>query len=286
MAKSTGLYDSDQYYDSDGQASRLAPSLNGLLYALDWFKAWAFARRLNGLYTIRPNGAQARPRVLDVGAGDGKFLYFMRRFGFAPFGTTASEISQKAAKARWGIDLDHSLDVPMRLKTLEVITYWHVFEHLTDPDGHMASWSRVLESGGAVMIEVPNIESVGARLCYDAWLGSDDKHHINHMTTGQIVEMAQRHGFQVVRKEGFSLKFSYPFMWSALIGRLFGRERYSFDQVFATLKNPVARLGKAPFVTINAVASVIYLAPVIAGLCIWGLLSGRGEVLRLYLKKS
>lgn len=40
MSQQPGLYDRNSYYDSDGHASRLAPSLNLLLHVLDWSKAW------------------------------------------------------------------------------------------------------------------------------------------------------------------------------------------------------------------------------------------------------
>jgi len=289
MTQPVGVYDRDSYYDADGLASRLSPTLNGVLFTLDWLKAWAFIRRLRQLCGLRFKRTDSiLPAVLDIGAGDGKFLYFIRDFGFRVFGTTASTISQGVAKTRFGVDLEFSLKVPSPTKAppLQAITYWHVFEHLETPVEHVAAWGAILAPEGVVMVEVPNVESLGAKLAYTSWLGSDDRHHINHMTEKEIVELALAHGFVVVRHEGFSLKFTYPYLWSALLGRIFGRNRYTFERVFNILKDPYGRLISNPIITINALAAIVYLAPLIAVLTLYGLASGRGEVLRLYLKRN
>jgi len=287
MTQPPTLYDQNSYYDSDGLASRLAPSLDPLLHALDWEKARSAVRAFTR-HTGKRVGASSGLRVLDIGAGDGKFLYFMRRFGFTPSGTTASEISQKAAMAKFGIELEHTTEIPenLRANKFDVITYWHVFEHLEDPAAHIAACQQILAPGGLIIIEVPNPESIGARLSFNAWLGSDVVHHINPMTATEIETLVERHGLKVVGREDFSLKFTYPFLWSALLGATFGNKTYDFDSVFGTLKNPIGRLRSTPFATLNALASTVYLAPAIGVCALAGLASRRGEVFRLYIQSA
>jgi len=286
MTQQSGLYDRDRYYDSDGQASRLAPSLNGLLYALDWAKAWSTVRayrRMNGGQT------QGAPlRVLDIGAGDGKFLHFMRRFGFETEGTTASATSQQAAAEKFGIQLEHTTEIPARIRELkfDLITYWHVFEHLEDPAAHVSTWKEILAPSGLIVIEVPNVESIGAKLAFDAWLGSDVVHHVNHMKFDDIVALLRQHDLQIVRREEFSLKFTYPFLWSALLGKAFGTQQYSFNSIFDTLKNPLGQMRAAPLATLNALASAAYLAPAVGVSAAAGMLLHRGEVLKLYVQST
>ncbi len=278
-----GLYDQDSYYDSDGQASRLAPSLNALLYVLDKQKAKSTVRA----YRRRSGQSASNPkRVLDIGAGDGKFLYFMRQLGFETEGTTASAISQKAAFDKFGVKLEHTTSIPPRIRDLkfDIITYWHVFEHLDEPAAHVSCWKDMLAPGGLIVIEVPNVESLGARLAFDAWLGSDVTHHLNLMPRSEIEALLEGHGLQVVGSDDYSLKFTYPFLWSALLGRVFGTKTYDFDRIFGTLKNPLGGLREAPLTTLNAIASVAYLAPAIGAYTIAGVLTHRGEVLRLYIQ--
>jgi SAM-dependent methyltransferase len=271
------IYDADEYYGDNVSGSRLSPALDGVLRFFDRARVRA---------VLKGTGLTGG-RVLDVGAGDGKFLHFMQQLGFEVSGTTTSTISANAARALFGLELDVSetLDRQVSRAPFDLITYWHVFEHLEDPAAHTNAWPRLVRPGGFVVIEVPNIRSIGARLCYKSWLGSDDKHHINHQPPGAIVDTLDRLGFRVVRTEHFSGKFSYVFLWSALLGFLFG-SRYDFDGIMSILKRPSRMALQRPIWTLNALAAVVYLAPFIVTLILYGLMTGQGEVLRVYAKKQ
>ena len=273
------IYDKDRYYDADGMASRLSVFLSPLLYGLDLLKAGGFYVRHRSL----KGGA-----LLDVGAGDGKFLYFMRRLGLKVWGTTASATSQQAARKLFDVDLEFATDLTgaISARRYNAITYWHVFEHLEDPSSHIERWPALLEAGGLVHLEVPNLDGLGSRFCFASWLGSDMKHHVNHMHRHEILARVKSAGFHLVRQGHFSLKFSYVFLWSSLLGFCFGTEHYNFDTVFALLKSPMQALSQRPFFTINGLAAVIYLAPLILPLMIYGVATRQGEVLALTLKKA
>lgn len=269
------LYDTDDYYAADGGGTRLAPVLEPII-------AWLDVRRARGLLRRLRPPRDRPPRVLDVGAGTGGVLARLRDRGVEVHGTTASRTAAAAAARRHRLDLRVATDLPADLAGLrfDAITYWHVFEHLTDPEAHVAAWPGMLAEHGFVLIEVPDVDAIGARLCRRSWLGSDPVHHVNMMPRAAITSLLARHGLVVARAEGLSLKFTYVFLWSGLLGRLFGRG-YDFDTVFAVLKRPLAALRRRPLRTLNAVAALAYLAPVILPLAAWGRLTGRGEVLRL-----
>lgn len=271
------IYDADEYYGDNVSGSRLSPALDGVLRIFDRARVRA---------VLKATGLTSG-WVLDVGAGDGNFLHFMQRLGFDVSGTTTSTRSASAARALFGLELDVSetLDQQVSRAPFDLITYWHVFEHLEDPPSHTAQWPRLVRQGGFVVIEVPNIRSIGARLCYRSWLGSDDKHHVNHQRPGAIIDTLRRLGLRPVRTEYFSGKFSYVFLWSALLGFLFG-SRYDFDGIMSILKRPSRMAFERPIWTINALAAVVYLAPVVVSLILYGLMTGQGEVLRVYAKKQ
>jgi SAM-dependent methyltransferase len=273
------VYDVDEYYADDPRGSRLSPAFDGLLRILDRGRVRAVLKitRLTG------------GKVLDVGAGDGKFLHFMQRLGFEVSGTTTSKRSARAAQTLFGLRLDVSetLDNQLPEAPFDLVTYWHVFEHLhlEELPAHRAQWPKLVRPGGLIIIEAPNIRSIGARVCYRSWLGSDEKHHVNQQPPATIVATLRELGFDPVRTEYFSAKFSYAYLWSALLGRLFGRQ-YDFDGIMSILKAPSRMLLKRPVWTVNAMAAVVYLAPAILGLMLYGLTAGQGEVLRVYAKKQ
>jgi len=272
-------YDADDYYADNASGSRVSPAFDGLLRILDRGRVRAVLKH-TGLST---------GKVLDVGAGAGKFLYFMQRLGFEVSGTTTSKRSAHAAEALFGLHLDvsESLDNQLPEAPFDLVTYWHVFEHLhlEELPAHRRQWPNLVRPGGFLVIEAPNIRSIGARLCYRSWLGSDEKHHTNQQPPATIIATLRELGFDPVRTEYFSAKFSYVYLWSALLGRLFGRQ-YDFDGIMSILRAPSRTLLRRPLWTINALAAVAYLAPVIVGLMLYGLLTGQGEVLRVYAKKQ
>jgi len=270
-------YDIDEYYADNARGSRLSPMFDGLLRILDRGRVRAVLK-----HTRLSSG-----KVLDVGAGDGKFLHFMQRLGFEVHGTTTSKRSALAAERFFGLRLDvsESLDNQAPNAPFDLVTYWHVFEHLEELPAHRQAWPNLVKPGGFLVIEAPNIHSIGARLCYRSWLGSDDKHHVNHQDPATIIESLRRLGFEPSRTEYFSTKFSYVYLWSALLGRLFGRS-YDFDGIMGILKSPFRMLFRRPLWTINALAAVVYLAPAILVLMLYGLTAGQGEVLRVYAKKQ
>jgi len=278
-ADATSLYDTDDYYAADDGA-RLAAFLEPIA-------AWLDGRRARRLLNQLRSPADRPPRVLDVGAGTGGILARLRDRGVEVHGTTASRTSRDAAARRHGLALHVATDIPPDLASLpfDAVTYWHVFEHLEDPEAHVAAWPGMLADAGFLLIEVPNVDSIGARLCPRSWLGSDPVHHVNMMGRDEIAGLLGRHGLRIARSEGLSLKFTYVFLWSALLGRLFGRG-YDFDTVFDVLKRPLGSLRRRPLRTLNAVAAVVYLAPVILPLAAWGCLTGRGEVLRLVIVRG
>jgi SAM-dependent methyltransferase len=273
------LYDTDDYY-AGGDGARLAPVLEPLIGWLDGQRA------RNLLLQLRPPSDRP-PRVLDVGAGTGGVLARLRDRGVEVYGTTASRTARDAAERRHGLALEVATEIPTALAALpfDVITYWHVFEHLDDPAAHVAAWPAMLAEGGFVLVEVPNIDSVGARICKRSWLGSDPVHHVNMLSRTEIAALLARYGLRIEKSTGFSLKFTYVFLWSALLGLLFGRA-YDFDSVFDVLKRPLVSLRRRPLRTLNAVVAVFYLAPAIAVLAAWGVLTDRGEVLRLEITRG
>jgi SAM-dependent methyltransferase len=270
------VYDADDYYADDAFGSRLSPVFDGILHALDSARARAVAK----------NTGLTAGKVLDVGAGDGRFLHFMQRMGFEVSGTTTSRKSANAALARFGLRLDVSEDLDGQLQhaPFDLATYWHVFEHLECPQRHTRRWVSLIRPGGFLVMEVPNPRSIGARLCHKSWLGSDEKHHVNHQTPVTVIATLRKLGFDPVRTEYFSSKASFAYLWSALLGFLFGRA-YDFDGIMSILKAPSRMFVRRPLWTINAIAAVAYLAPAIAGLMLYGLMTGRGEVLRVYAKR-
>ena len=100
-------------------------------------------------------------RILDVGAGGGELVYMLRRLGFDAHGIEPDE--SWSAWAREVLDLPvqpgfvQSVSFPPH--HFNLVTMYHVLEHLEDPAGALATVREWIVPGGSLLIEVPNVEA-------------------------------------------------------------------------------------------------------------------------------
>jgi len=73
----------------------------------------------------------------------------------------------------------------------------HVFEHLPNPASTLDEMRRILDTGGLVILKVPNIASLSARHFGPSWLGLDLPRHFYHFDPRTIARLLERHGFRI-----------------------------------------------------------------------------------------
>lgn len=131
-------------YCEGGYYKKFAPDV-------DWEKMWM--RRIGRILRRVRSG-----RILDVGAGIGTQLHLMRQRGFDVVGTEVSTEAIERARALYGLQLFHGYveDAPLADESFDVITMWHVFEHLPYPGKTLGHLATKLRKGGHMVIAVPN----------------------------------------------------------------------------------------------------------------------------------
>ncbi len=110
-----------------------------------------------------------RGDLLDVGCGMGDFCGVAREAGFKVFGTEFSDTYAEHAKTAVGITelyVGRLQDLDFAGRQFDVITLWHVLEHLPDPLETLVYLKRTLKPGGIVSIEVPNVDQKRKRPMY------------------------------------------------------------------------------------------------------------------------
>lgn len=109
-------------------------------------------RRLRMVKKFKSTGT-----LLDIGTGIGQFLYFARN-GFEVEGTEISESAIKIAKEKYDLDLKKGQveDIDFGNRRFEVITLFHVLEHVPDPSRLIERCNNLLNEQGVLIIAVPN----------------------------------------------------------------------------------------------------------------------------------
>lgn len=136
-------------------------------------------------------------RLLDVGCADGLFLHLARQAGWQVQGVEMAEESVAYARQTFQLDVfcGDLREAKFPDQYFDVVTFWHVLEHLHDPLGELQEAYRVLKPGGLLVVDVPNIASWQARLFGAGWRALDTPRHLYHFSPPSLKAMLARAGF-------------------------------------------------------------------------------------------
>ncbi len=98
-------------------------------------------------------------RLLDIGAGIGTFLSLARdTLACKVTGTEVSSMAVRVAQERYGIALlfGRVEDLQLPNGSFDIVTLWHVLEHLPSPGQTLDLCYHLLANGGWLAIAVPN----------------------------------------------------------------------------------------------------------------------------------
>jgi len=146
-------------------------------------------------------------RLLDVGSGTGYFLDHMKRNGYQVKGIEIDADARRATKEKFGIEVGEpaSLLEGKIKEKVEIVTMWHVLEHLHDLHGYMGSIRHQLTDDGFLLIAVPNHASYDAQYYKKLWAAYDVPRHLWHFTPKTIAQLAAINGFEVVSQKRLPL---------------------------------------------------------------------------------
>ena len=143
---------------------------------------------------------RVRGKVLDIGAGSGKYLRYLKELDWDVYGLEPSHRGVGFAHADGLTNVIHGSapHIPFSDSMFDVVNLHHVFEHVEDPDPTLQAIRRVLKPGGEVIITVPNFSSLASRIFGRYWGGIDLPRHLFYYNAQSLRGLLQKHGFQVV----------------------------------------------------------------------------------------
>jgi 2-polyprenyl-3-methyl-5-hydroxy-6-metoxy-1,4-benzoquinol methylase len=137
-------------------------------------------------------------QILDVGTGTGFFLNEMKQNGWQVTGTEKSSDARDFAKNEFNLDnLPSEKLFTLKDKSFDVITLWHVLEHIHLLNENMKTFARLLKPNGKLIIAVPNHNSTDAKHYKEFWAAYDVPRHIWHFAPKQMEILGKKHGFKM-----------------------------------------------------------------------------------------
>lgn len=135
-------------------------------------------------------------RLLDIGTGTGYFADTMRRRGWQVEAVEKSAQARAFAREHFGLEVKpHTALKDFAPGTFDVITLWHVMEHLEHLNETWETLRSLLTDRGVLVVAVPNCSSFDAWRYGAYWAAYDVPRHLWHFTPDTIQRFGAKHGF-------------------------------------------------------------------------------------------
>ena len=150
-------------------------------------------------------------KLIDVGCGEGLFIYCAGQQGYDVSGVEISDFAVQYAKEKFKLNIINSKLEESNLpeNSFDIITFWHVLEHLSSPDITLKEAYRILKPGGFLFLSTPNIEDLIGQEFYRLINGhyfqistpESQEPHLYHFSAKTLSILAKRCNFKI-RKTG------------------------------------------------------------------------------------
>lgn len=148
-------------------------------------------------------------QLLDYGCGAGAFASYSADRDFSTLGLDTSPDALTAAQEK-GVKAFHVEHLPkLDSDTFEVITLWHVLEHVHELHSTLENLYRVAKSGAYIFIAVPNVTSHDAKFYGADWAALDLPRHLYHFTPSGLPALVEQFGFTAVAQHPMPLDSYY-----------------------------------------------------------------------------
>ena len=152
----------------------------------------------------------AKPRILDIGAGNGFFVHLARtEFGLRADGLEISDAEAEYAQQMFGVTFLRC-DIRDVRESYDAVCSFNVIEHVPDPASLLSAMSSKIAPGGYLVVTTPNPTCVHRRVKgLQKWDMVHPPHHINLFTRESLTELLKRGGLDVVEYSTISTYINF-----------------------------------------------------------------------------
>ena len=159
------------------------------------------AKKLLGYWQGTREPSFSRPGTfLDIGCGSGAFVERMRDAGWRAQGVEVNEAAARTAQSR-DLEVFCGLlqDAQFPSESFDYVRASHSLEHSTCPHETLDEIHRILKPEGTLLIAIPNIDSLSAKIFRQYWFHLCPPVHAFSYSVQTIRRMLELHGFRVRR---------------------------------------------------------------------------------------
>jgi 2-polyprenyl-3-methyl-5-hydroxy-6-metoxy-1,4-benzoquinol methylase len=172
------------------------------------------------------NAQSQKGTLLDIGAGTGDFLVVAKNDGWDTIGIEPSEKAKTIAINK-GVNFATNLS-DLEDHSFDVITMWHVLEHVPNLDEYILELKRLVKPTGTILIAVPNFKSFDAEYYGRFWAAYDVPRHIWHFSKTAIQKLFAEKEMNLIRV----LPMKFDSFYVSLLSEKYKTGKMNFIKAF------------------------------------------------------
>lgn len=181
------------YYESEDYISHTDSARSWFEKIYQLIKKTAIQQKLN----LVLNQQKSKGVLLDIGCGTGDFLTAAKASKWQTKGYEPNKKARNIALEK-GIELTNATD-DLPENFADVITMWHVLEHVPDVKAQISELKRLIKPGGTIIIAVPNYKSYDAQHYQSYWAAYDVPRHLWHFSKKSIQSLFAEQDLELIR---------------------------------------------------------------------------------------
>jgi SAM-dependent methyltransferase len=217
---------SHNYYQNENYISHNA-SKKGLMPFL-YYQArnYSIKKKFNLVSSFCQKG-----KILDYGCGSAGLLAYFKNNGWDVIGIESGDYARTEAMDNYGLEVfDESFLSGIPDDSIDVISLWHVLEHVYPLSQRIQDFKRILKPNSYLVIALPNCMSYDASLYADFWAAWDLPRHIYHFTPPSIINLMKKNDIKHLKT--FPLKLDAYYI--SLLSEKYKKNPFGY---FSALKN-------------------------------------------------
>jgi 2-polyprenyl-3-methyl-5-hydroxy-6-metoxy-1,4-benzoquinol methylase len=180
------------YYESEDYISHTDGKRSFFEKVYHFIKGIALKKKVSLINELHPN----KGILLDIGAGTGDFLSVAKENGWQAIGIEPSDKARIIALSKNTRFIENTSQLEDH--TIDVVTMWHVLEHVPDVSKQIKELKRLLKPDGTIVVAVPNFNSFDAKHYQEFWAAYDVPRHLWHFSRLSIEKLFEREKLQLL----------------------------------------------------------------------------------------